>query len=136
MMCSCGNVPSQTNSLKFQMYCVIIVIITLLLPFKRIITMPILRQYWSFFFPTPPRNALAIPHFCHFWENRHIVTRLSPLKMLAYGSFFQHGNNSGKRDTVAFHGACIECNMNVYAMGMSIATLKCLAFQAYMSLYV
>ena len=53
-----------------------------------------------------------------------------------YGSFFQHGNNSGKRDTVAFHGACIECNMNVNAMGMSIATLKCLAFQTYMTLYV
>ena len=27
-------------------------------------------------------------------------------------SFFQHGNNSGKRDTVAFQGACIECNMS------------------------
>ena len=52
------------------------------------------------------------------------------------GSFFQHGNNSGKHDTVAFHGACIECNMNVYAMGMSIATLKCLAFQTYMTLHV
>ena len=47
-----------------------------------------------------------------------------------HGSFFQHGNNSGKRDTVAFHGACIECNMNV-DMGMSIATLTCLAFQTY-----
>ena len=47
------------------------------------------------------------------------------------GSFFQHGNNSGKRDTVAFHGACIECNRNVDAIGMSIATLKCLAFQTY-----
>ena len=53
-----------------------------------------------------------------------------------YGSFFQHGNNSGKRDIVAFHGACIECNMNVDAIGMSIATLKCLAFQTYMTLYV
>ena len=38
------------------------------------------------------------------------------------GSFFQHGNNSGKRDTVAFQGACIECNVKVDAMGMSIAT--------------
>ena len=56
--------------------------------------------------------------------------------LVLYGSFFQHGNNSGKRDTVAFHGACIECNMNVDAMGMSIATLKCLAFQTYMTLYV
>ena len=56
--------------------------------------------------------------------------------LVLYGSFFQHGNNSGKRDTVAFHGACIECNMNVDAMGMSIATLKCLAFHTYMTLYV
>ena len=52
------------------------------------------------------------------------------------GSFFQPGNNSGNRDTVAFHGACIECNMNVDAMGISIATLKCLAFQTYMTLHV
>ena len=58
------------------------------------------------------------------------------LKHAIYGSFVQHGNNSGKRDTVAFHGACIECNMNVDAMGMSIATLKCIAFQTYMTLYV
>ena len=33
--------------------------------------------------------------------------------MLTVWSFFQHGNNSGKRDTVAFHGACNECSTNV-----------------------
>ena len=30
----------------------------------------------------------------------------------------------------------LECNMNVDYLGMSIATLKCLAFQTYMTLYV
>ena len=49
--------------------------------------------------------------------------------------FFHHGNNSRKHDTVASHGACNECSMNVDALGMSIATLKCLAFQICLTLY-
>ena len=61
---------------------------------------------------------------------------MSMLNMNVAGSFFQHGNNSGKRDTVAFHGACNECSTNVDDLRISIATLKCLAFQTCMTLCV
>ena len=53
-----------------------------------------------------------------------------------HGSFFQHGNNSGKRDTVAFHGACNECSTNVDDLRISNTTLTCLAFQTCMTLCV
>ena len=52
------------------------------------------------------------------------------------GSFFQHGNNSGKRDIVAFHGACNECSTNVDDLRISNTTLTCLAFQTCMALWV
>ena len=54
----------------------------------------------------------------------------------AVGSFFQHGNNSGKRDTVAFHGACNECSTNVDDLRISNTTLTCLAIQTCMTLCV
>ena len=54
----------------------------------------------------------------------------------ALGSFFQHDNNSVKREFVTFHGACNECNLNIDALRISNATLECLAFQTCMTLCV
>ena len=66
---------------------------------------------------------------------RKTDTRLSKEEDVV-GSFFQHGNNSGKRDTVAFHGACNECSTNVDDLRISNTTLTCLAFQTCMTLCV
>ena len=40
---------------------------------------------------------------------------MMPWQWVICGSFFQHGNNSWKRDTIAFHGACHEYSHKSYA---------------------
>ena len=58
------------------------------------------------------------------------------VEITQHGSFFQHGNNSGKRDTVAFQGACNECSTNVDDLRISNTALTCLAFQTCMTLCI